>query len=127
MKDAMAALRAFHEAFGVPVGERPAFPSADRRALRLRLLDEEYNELLTAEGANDLVEVADALADLVVIICGTAWEYGIPLAEVFAEVMRTNMAKLGPNGRPIVREDGKLLKPAGWTPPDVAGVLAGRA
>ena len=69
------------------------------------------------------MEVADALADLVYVIYGAALEYGIPLDRVFAEVHRSNMAKLGADGRPILREDGKILKPDGWTLPNVAAAM----
>lgn len=105
----------------------PAFPKlpSDRafRNLRMDLLTEEYDEYLKAEQVNDLVEVADALADMVYIIFGTAHHYGIPLDAVLAEVHRSNMAKVGPGGVVSRRPDGKVLKPGGWTPPDVAGVL----
>ena len=116
------AVDAFHEAFGLPRGDAPALPSQDVRDLRKNLLAEEWQEYTDAESANDLVEIADALADIIYIACGTAVAYGIPLDKVFAEVHRSNMAKLV-DGKVIRREDGKVLKPAGWTPPDVKGVL----
>ena len=130
MKEAMDGVRAFHEAFNIPIkkdgpGLSSPEPNADGpRAFRINLLEEEWNEYLDAENEDDLVEVADALADMVYIICGTALTYGIPLARVFAEVQRSNMAKLGPDG-PVYREsDGKVMKPPGWTPPNIMGVLA---
>lgn len=70
----------------------------------------------------DLVEFADALADLDYVIEGTRLEFGINGAPIAAEVHRSNLSKLGPNG-PMLREDGKILKPPGWTPPDIAGEL----
>jgi predicted HAD superfamily Cof-like phosphohydrolase len=115
-------VRDFHIAFGQKVGEYPQFPDEGDRLLRKRLLAEEYEEYMNAEFDNDMVEIADALADLIYIACGTAVSYGIPLDDVFAEVHRSNMAKLV-NGKPIYREDGKVLKPEGWTAPDVEGVL----
>jgi len=115
-------VRDFHIAFGQKVGEYPQFPDEGDRLLRKRLLAEEYEEYMNAEFDNDLVEIADALADLIYIACGTAVSYGIPLDKVFAEVHRSNMAKLV-DGKPIYREDGKVLKPEGWTAPDVEGVL----
>jgi predicted HAD superfamily Cof-like phosphohydrolase len=99
---------------------RPSVPKRERKALRVEIMREEWQELLDAIEANDLVEVADACADLIVTILGTADEYGIPFDRVWAEVHRSNMAKVGGP----VRADGKRLKPPGWTPPDVAGVLA---
>jgi predicted HAD superfamily Cof-like phosphohydrolase len=77
---------------------------------------------LDGESFNDIIEVADALADIIYIACGTAVSYGIPLDDVFAEVHRSNMAKLV-DGKVIRREDGKIQKPDGWTAPDVKGVL----
>jgi len=85
-------------------------------------LQEEVDEYLTAEQEDNLVEIADALADIIYIACGTAVSYGIPLDKVFEEVHRSNMAKLV-DGKPLKREDGKVIKPVGWTPPDIAGVL----
>ena len=115
-------VREFHQAFGQRTGEKPEFPDREERILRRKLITEEFNELTDAEYANDLVEVADALADIIYIVCGTAVSYGIPLDDVFAEVHRSNMAKLV-NGKVIRREDGKVQKPAEWTPPDIRSIL----
>ena len=112
----------FHIAFGQRVGDKPELPDTKERTLRMKLLAEEMYEYTVAENENDLVEVADALADIIYIACGTAVSYGIPLDKVFAEVHRSNMAKLV-DGKPLYREDGKVMKPEGWTPPDVEGVL----
>ena len=75
------------------------------------------------DGRRSTVEAADALADLVYVVYGMALETGIDLAAVLAEVQRSNMSKLGPDGRPVYREDGKVLKGPGYVPPDVAGAL----
>ena len=112
----------FHAAFNLPRAETPLLPDISTRELRKALLREEFEEYLAAEADDDIVEVADALADIIYIACGTAVAYGIPLDKVFAEVHRSNMAKLV-DGKVIRREDGKVLKPEGWTPPDVKGVL----
>lgn len=115
----------FHEAFGVR--SRP-LPTADVPAAELRLrqdlLDEEVGELRAAVAAADVVAIADALADIVYIACGTAQALGIPFDDVFAEVHRANMSKLGADGHPVLRPDGKILKGPGYTPPEVARVLA---
>ena len=79
-------------------------------------------EYIAAENEDDIVEIADALADIIYIACGTAVSYGIPLDKVFEEVHRSNMAKLV-DGKVLRRADGKVQKPEGWTPPDIAGVL----
>jgi len=115
-------VRDFHQAFGQRIGEKPELPDIEERKLRIKLLDEEVFEYTDAEYADDLVEIADALADIIYIACGTAVSYGIPLDDVFAEVHRSNMAKLV-DGKVIRREDGKIQKPEGWTPPDIKGVL----
>lgn len=113
----------FHRAFGLIENSKPTLPTDDVRTLRKKLLEEEFIEYNVGEDKNDLVEIADALADLIYIAYGTAVAYGIPLDKVFAEVHRSNMAKLGPDGKPIYRDDGKVLKPAGWTPPDIKSIL----
>ena len=115
-------VRDFHQAFGQRIGDKPEFPDDEERTLRVKLLREEFIEYLDGESFNDLVEVADALADIIYIACGTAVSYGIPLDDVFAEVHRSNMAKLV-DGKVIRREDGKVQKPEGWTSPDVKDVL----
>lgn len=118
MKRAVEQVKEFHRAMGQPVRSHDAIDLC-RIKLRLDLIDEEYRELEAALEANDHVATADALADIAYVVIGAAVEWGIPLAEVFDEVHRSNMAK---SGGPR-RADGKVLKPAGWTPPDVVGVL----
>jgi predicted HAD superfamily Cof-like phosphohydrolase len=113
----------FHKAFNLSIRKKPELPDMKERELRGKLLTEEFREYIDAEYANDLVEIADALADIIYIACGTALSYGIPLDEVFKEVHRSNMAKLGPDGNPIYREDGKVIKPVDWVAPDIRGVL----
>ena len=112
----------FQNAFGQLVSDKPEFPDDKTRELRIRLLGEEFEEYLVAEKEDNFIEVADALADLIYIACGTAASYGIPLDKVFEEVHRSNMAKLV-DGKPLKREDGKVIKPEGWTPPDIEGVI----
>lgn len=114
----------FHDAFDVEERTRPGWPTAERRDLRHALIHEEVvNELLPAIRGGDIVEIADGAADAIVVIIGTCLEYGIPIERVFAEVMRANMSKLGVDGKPIYREDGKVLKGPNYTPPDISGVL----
>ena len=117
-------VRAFHEACDVPVATSVAFPSRERIELRQRLLREEYFEWLSAITNRDMVEVADALADMIYIIVGTALEFGIPLDRVWDEVQRSNMAKVDPEtGRVEKRADGKVVKPVNWTPPRIREAL----
>lgn len=124
MSEVSAMLREFHEAFGVD-GDRktPGVPSLEVANLRYELLREEFLEYMDAVIDADVIEVADALADIVYLAYGSARSYGIPLDAVLAEVHRTNMAKLV-EGKVLRREDGKVIKPEGWTPPNIAAVLA---
>lgn len=102
----------------------PVLPDYDVRELRQNMLEEEYQEYVEAENDHDIVEVADALADMMVIIIGTAIAYGIPIAKVWDEVHRSNMAKVDSDtGTVKKRHDGKVLKPDTWTPPNITGVL----
>lgn len=106
----------FHLALDIPVGDTPAIR---RPELRAALIEEEAKETVEAIRCGDLVEAIDGLCDLIVVACGAAVEFGIDLAPFWDEVHRTNMAKKdGP-----IREDGKRLKPPGWTPPNIAGML----
>lgn len=119
----MKAVREFHEAFGHPVAETVAVPETQLRKLRERLIEEEYYEVWSASLSEDPVELAKELADLIYVIAGAALVWGIPLDEVFEAVHESNMSKLGPDGKPIYREDGKVIKPEGWQPPDIASIL----
>lgn len=117
-------VRQFHQTYGVRIQEAAGLPGSERRELRGDLLREEFEELCKAEAENNFIEIADALADMLYIIHGTALEYGIPLDAVVAEVHRSNMSKLDQSGRPIYRSDGKILKGPNYSAPDIAGVLA---
>lgn len=115
-------VREFHETYGVVIRDEPVadVPESD---LRTRLLEEEVREYYDAVEADDVVAVADALADIVYVAFGGALIHGIDLDAVLAEVHRSNMSKLGADGRPIYREDGKVLKGPDYFKPDIAGVL----
>lgn len=115
-------VKEFHKVFGHPVGVEPSLEHA-RSGLRIELIDEELKELRMAVASNDLVGIADALGDLDYVVNGAAIEYGIDLPEVTKEIHRSNMTKLGPEGKPIYREDGKVLKGDGYEPPRLATVL----
>lgn len=116
-------VRDFHTAFGQRVGEKPEFPDSEfERALRIKLMTEEMKEYEQAEHNNDLNNLAVELADIIYIACGTAVSYGIPLDEVFNAIHQANMNKLV-DGKVIRREDGKIKKPDGWQPADIAGIL----
>jgi predicted HAD superfamily Cof-like phosphohydrolase len=116
----------FHETYGLDIGEEPGFPDDIVRGMRRHLIIEELAEYLQAELDEDLVAVADALADLVYVSIGAAITYGIPFDEIFHEIQRSNMSKLDENGNPIYREDGKVLKGPNFAEPDIEGILKGR-
>jgi len=119
MRAAMRNVASFHRATGAPVKSDPAIPSRDRVALRVELIREETEETLAALAVDDLVEIADGIADSIYVLVGTALEYGIPLDRVWWEVHRSNMEKTGGPRR----ADGKILKPPGWTPPNIRGAM----
>src|SRR5208337_1253821 len=119
MKKALEQVREFHEAFGLPILSYPMFPTEDRRELRARLEAEELEELFHADKKHNLVEIADAAADLIYVILGRCLEYGIPIDLVFDEVHRSNMSKLGEDGKPIHRSDGKVVKGPNFSKPEI--------
>lgn len=93
------------------------------KELRCAIVEEEAQEFCEAVRADDLVEVADAIADLLYVTYGAALTFGIPIEEVFTEVHRSNMTKVGPNGEVIKRDDGKVLKGPHFEPPAIAPIL----
>ncbi|KRA97753.1 hypothetical protein ASD83_11705 [Devosia sp. Root685] len=124
MKSLLADVAGFHQVCDLPVLAKPQFVP-ERAALRSALLAEECQETVDALARGDMEKIADGLADVIYVAIGTALEFGIPLERVWAEVHRSNMAKVDPvTGKVVKRSDGKVLKPEGWTPPDVLGALA---
>ena len=113
----------FHLVFQQPIRNEPTLLSTEERMLRVGLIDEEADELHRALTTENLVGSADALGDLLYVTYGTAVQMGIPIDEVFAEIHRSNMTKLDENGKPIFREDGKVLKGPNFQPPDLKGIL----
>ena len=113
----------FHRTYGLPILDEPKFPSSERVNLRLDLIEEESTELLRSVLSRDIVGVADALADLLYVVIGAALEFGIPLDSVVHEVHQSNMSKLDENGKPIYREDGKVLKGPNFFEPDIKGAM----
>lgn len=145
--DPEALVRRFHHVYGLPVQTDGASLQRESLDMRMSLIAEEFAELVGAvygqaarveiessyrravaadDGTRDTVETADALADLIYVIYGMALETGIDLAAVLAEVQRSNMSKLGADGKPVYREDGKVLKGPGYFPPNVEAVLRSR-
>ena len=119
-------VKAFHEAFKLPVRHEPTgLLSEQELTLRFNLMKEENEEYLEAAKNGDIVEIADALGDMLYILCGTINAHGLQdkIAAVFEEIQRSNMSKLDDNGEPIYREDGKVMKSANYFKPDIRSVL----
>src|SRR5205809_3224871 len=113
MKDTINKVKQFHQIFALEYHEEPTVNVSDRIIeLRHRLMQEENDEYLEAAKARDLTLIADALGDKLYILCGTIIAHGLQhkITEVFEEIHRSNMSKLDEQGRPIYREDGKIMK-----------------
>ncbi|MDO9274713.1 MAG: nucleoside triphosphate pyrophosphohydrolase family protein [Lutibacter sp.] len=126
MINKLKAVQEFHESFGLGIQHKPiAKLDDDKLKLRFDLMAEENEEYLEAAKNNDLVEVADALGDMLYILCGTILEHGMQykIEEVFNEIQRSNMSKLGQDGNPIYREDGKVLKGPNYFKPNILKIL----
>ena len=119
-------VKKFHESFGINNEESPKAEVGDKVIdLRFELMREENEEYLEAAKNNDLVEVADALGDMLYILCGTILSHGMQdkITEVFEEIQNSNMSKLGADGKPIYREDGKVMKGPNYFKPDIKTIL----
>ena len=119
-------VRIYHDAFGIENNYTPTanIGEADY-LLRYKLMREENEEYLEACQQGDLTQIADALGDQLYILCGTLLKHGLQdkIEDVFMEIQRSNMSKLDENGKPIYREDGKVLKSALYSPPNIAELL----
>ena len=118
-------VKAFMLMFGQEVVEKPEWPDAKTMELRIDLIEEELGELKDGIllGDGTLVDVADALTDLLYVIYGAGHSFGINLDKCFEEVHNSNMSKLGNDGKPIYREDGKILKGENFREPNLKEVL----
>ena len=126
LKDTIKAVETFHKAFGIENNYQPTTElSQGDIELRFNLMKEENEEYLEAAQRGDLVEVADALGDMLYIFCGTILKHGMQdkIVEVFEEIQRSNMSKLDKDGNPIYREDGKVLKSELYFKPNIASIL----
>ena len=127
IKKPIKAVTEFHNAFRLNIEYKPKSDiSTEITELRYNLMKEENEEYLQAVKSNDLIEIGDALGDMLYILCGTIISHGFQdkIEAIFDEIQRSNMSKLGPDFRPIKREDGKVMKPATYSPPDLKTVLA---
>ena len=126
MQKQINAVKEFHTAFVIGHSEIPrADLGENKKMLRYNLMKEENEEYLEAVQNNDLIEIADALGDMMYILCGTIIEHGLQhkIEEVFDEIQRSNMSKLDENGKPIYREDGKVMKGPNYFKPDFSKIL----
>jgi predicted HAD superfamily Cof-like phosphohydrolase len=125
-KEIIGHVELFHNSFGIKNNYEPTSDLTPTEVeLRFNLMKEENEEYLEAASKNDLVEIADALGDQLYILCGTILRHGLQhkIEEVFNEIQRSNMSKLDENGKPIYREDGKVLKSDLYFRPDIQKIL----
>ena len=122
MEKQLKAVAEFHRAFKQVDGVWPQNLDKEGAELRHRLMAEENDEYIQACNNNSLVEIADALGDQLYILCGTILKHGMQhiITDVFDEIQSSNMSKLGPDGKPILREDGKILKGPGYFKPNLS-------
>ena len=126
LKETISAVETFHKAFKIDNNYTPTVNLSDAdKMLRYKLMREENEEYLEAAQNGDLVEVADALGDMLYILCGTILEHGMQhkIEEVFDEIQRSNMSKLGADGKPIYREDGKVMKGPNYFKPNISEII----
>jgi predicted HAD superfamily Cof-like phosphohydrolase len=126
MQNKMSAVKKFHESFKIGYNNTPiADLGKEKNKLRYDLMAEENSEYIEAANNGDLVEVADALGDMLYILCGSIIEHGLQdkIEDVFNEIQRSNMSKLGEDGKPIFRQDGKVLKGPNYFKPNISKIL----
>ena len=126
MQKQLDAVKLFHNTYGLGVSEDlKANLGTQKNNLRFELMKEENEEYLEAVQNNDIVEIADALGDMLYILCGTILEHGLQhkIDAVFDEIQRSNMSKLGEDGKPIYREDGKVMKGPNYFKPNFEAIL----
>ena len=126
IKETIQAVEKFHNAFGIENNYKPTSKLSEAECnLRHRLMSEENEEYLEAAKNGDLVEIADALGDQLYILCGTILKHGLQdkIVEVFNEIQRSNMSKLDESGKPIYREDGKVMKSELYFKPNIKSIL----
>lgn len=126
MKKQLDSVKKFHSSFGLGISETPKASLGEAvNLLRYNLMKEENEEYFEAVHNNDLTEVADALGDMLYILCGTIIEHGLQykIEEIFDEIQRSNMSKLGADGLPIYRKDGKVMKGPNYSKPNFTKIL----
>lgn len=126
LKEVIEHVEKFHDSFGIENKYEPTEVISEREGkLRFDLMKEENEEYFEAVQNGDLVEIADALGDMLYILCGTILKHGMQhkIQDVFEEIQRSNMSKLDVDGKPIYREDGKVLKSELYFKPNIRALL----
>jgi len=116
-------VKAFMDTYGQDVKEKAEFPENKIVKLRIDLIEEELNELKEAIKNKDIVEVADALTDILYVTYGAGHSFGVNLDECFDEVQRSNMSKLGEDGKPIYNDSGKVMKGPNYFAPNLKKIV----
>ena len=116
-------VKTFMNTYGQEVKEKASFPENKIVQLRIDLIEEELNELKEAVKNNDIVEVADALTDILYVTYGAGHSFGVDLDKCFDEVQQSNMSKLGDDGKPIYNESGKVMKGPDYFAPDLKKII----
>jgi predicted HAD superfamily Cof-like phosphohydrolase len=125
MSSLEAQVRQFNVTYGKPMSEKPRLPTESEATLMNNLIHEELMELNEAIDNQDLVEIADAIGDILYVTAQQATMLGMPVDSLLREIQRSNMSKLGADGKPIYREDGKVLKGPNFSEPQISKVLLG--
>lgn len=126
MKHQINSVKIFHKVYNLSYKDSPiADIGIDKINLRFKLMAEENQEYFEAAKNNDIVEVADALGDMLYILCGTIIEHGMQdkIEEIFDEIQKSNLSKLGDDGKPIYRNDGKVMKGPNYFKPKISEIL----
>jgi predicted HAD superfamily Cof-like phosphohydrolase len=116
-------VKAFMNTYGQNIKDKASFPEDAIVQLRVDLIEEELNELKEAIKNNDIIEVADALTDILYVTYGAGHSFGVNLDKCFDEVQRSNMSKLGEDGNPIYNDSGKVMKGPNYSPPDLKKII----
>ena len=126
MKKQLDKVSEFHKIFKLGIENQPVSILENNKAkLRFELMKEENEEYLEAAEKGNVIEIADALGDMLYILCGTIIEHGMQnvIEEVFEEIHKSNLSKLDENGKPIYREDGKVIKGPNYFPPNIEKIM----
>ena len=116
-------VKTFMNTYGQEIKESPEFPDSKIVQLRIDLIQEELNELKEAINNNDIVEVADALTDILYVTYGAGHSFGVDLDNCFNEVQNSNMSKLGEDGKPIYNDSGKVMKGPNYFKPNIKKII----